>query len=264
MPEWLQRTFPNGLDVPLDQMFGRLIVAFFLGCGVAGIYRWTHRKDAAYSPTFVTTLVLMAVLVAVVTQVIGQNSARAFGLLGALAIVRFRTMVRDTRDTAFVVFAVVEGMAAGAGYLPIALAGFGIAAAAAIIMPPTKRRWRCCHLGTQGAGRGRGGQPGGADAGRVRSQSGRLEPDGRGHWPTRRRPRFDVPRPLTSGDRTRPLRRRIEPGGRGRGRRVRPGADGRLIALLRPGRPWLNSKNRDHDPPSGSPPFRVPIARQVA
>ena len=83
MSEWVQRTFPNGLDVPLDQMFGRLIVAFFLGCGVAGIYRWTHRRDAAYAPTFMTTLVLMSVLVAVVTQVIGQNSARAFGLLGA-------------------------------------------------------------------------------------------------------------------------------------------------------------------------------------
>jgi hypothetical protein len=136
MAEWLQRTFPKGLDVPLDQMFGRLIVAFLLGCGVAGVYRWTHRRDAAYAPTFVTTLVLMAVLVAVVTQVIGDNSARAFGLLGALAIVRFRTLVRDTRDTAFVVFAVVEGMAIGAGYLPIALAGFGIAAAAAVIMRP--------------------------------------------------------------------------------------------------------------------------------
>jgi hypothetical protein len=136
MSEWVQATFPNGLDVPVNQMFGRLIVAFILGCGVAGIYRWTHRKDAQYAPTFVTTLVLMAVLVAVVTQVIGGNSARAFGLLGALAIVRFRTMVRDTRDTAFVVFAVVEGMAVGAGYLPIALAGFGIAAATAVIMRP--------------------------------------------------------------------------------------------------------------------------------
>jgi Domain of unknown function (DUF4956) len=136
MWEWVQSVFPNGLDVPLNQMFGRLIAAFILGCGVAAIYRWTHRKDAQYSPTFVTTLVLMAVLVAVVTQVIGQNSARAFGLLGALAIVRFRTIVRDTRDTAFVVFAVVEGMAVGAGYLPIALAGFGIAGAAAVIMRP--------------------------------------------------------------------------------------------------------------------------------
>jgi hypothetical protein len=136
MGDWLQKTFPNGLDVPLDQMFGRLMAAFALGCGVAGVYRWTHRRDAEYAPTFVTTLVLMSVLVAVVTQVIGQNQARAFGLFGALAIVRFRTLVRDTRDTAFVVFAVVEGMAAGAGHLPIALAGFGIAGATAAIMRP--------------------------------------------------------------------------------------------------------------------------------
>jgi hypothetical protein len=136
MPEWLQRTFPNGLDVPLNEMFGRLIVAFLLGCGVAAVYRLTHRREDGYGPTFLTTLVLMAVLVSVATQVIGQNTARAFGLVGALAIVRFRTIVRDTRDTAFVVFAVVEGMAAGAGHLPIALAGFGMAAAAAVIMRP--------------------------------------------------------------------------------------------------------------------------------
>src|SRR4026209_160607 len=54
------------------------------------------------------------------TQVIGDNIARAFGLVGALSIVRFRTVVEDTRDTAFVIFAVVVGMAIGAGYSIVA------------------------------------------------------------------------------------------------------------------------------------------------
>src|SRR3712207_7408096 len=57
--------------------------------------------------------VLLAVLVALVTLVIGDSTARAFGLVGALSIVRFRTVVEDTRDTAFVIFAVALGMAAG-------------------------------------------------------------------------------------------------------------------------------------------------------
>jgi hypothetical protein len=139
MPEWLQRAFANTPDAPpapLNEMIVRLLAAFLLGCGVAVVYRFTHRRDAEYSPTFVTTLVLLAVLIAVATQVIGNNGARAFTLLGALAIVRFRTIMKDTRDTAFVIFSVIEGMAAGGGHLQVALAGFGVAAAAAAIVRP--------------------------------------------------------------------------------------------------------------------------------
>ena len=57
---------------------------------------------------------LLSILIAMVTQVIGDNIARAFSLVGALSIVRFRTVVRDTQDTAFVIFAVAVGMAMGA------------------------------------------------------------------------------------------------------------------------------------------------------
>jgi hypothetical protein len=136
MPEWLQRTFPNTPTVAINDMVIRLLAAFVLGCGVAAVYRFTHRKDAEYSPTFVTTLVMLSVLIAVATQVIGGNGARAFTLLGALAIIRFRTVMKDTRDTAFVIFAVIEGMAAGDGHLEVALAGFVIAGATAAIFRP--------------------------------------------------------------------------------------------------------------------------------
>ena len=64
--------------------------------------------------SFVVTLVLLTILIAMVTQVIGDNVARAFSLVGALSIVRFRTVVRDTQDTAYVIFAVAVGMAVGA------------------------------------------------------------------------------------------------------------------------------------------------------
>jgi len=77
---------------------------------------------------------LLSVLIAIVTQVIGDNVARAFSLVGALSIVRFRTVVRDTQDTAYVIFAVVVGMAIGAknpwvavlGLAVVALASFGM------------------------------------------------------------------------------------------------------------------------------------------
>ena len=79
---------------------------------------------------------LLAVLIAMVTQVIGDSVARAFSLVGALSIVRFRTVVRDTQDTAFVIFAVVVGMAVGARDPWVALIGLAIVGAAAFVMAP--------------------------------------------------------------------------------------------------------------------------------
>jgi hypothetical protein len=69
-----------------------------------------------------------------VTQVIGDNVARAFSLVGALSIVRFRTVVRDTQDTAYVIFAVAVGMAVGANHPAVAVCGLVIVGVAAITM----------------------------------------------------------------------------------------------------------------------------------
>ncbi len=68
-----------------------------------------------------------------VTLVIGNKVARAFSLVGALAIVRFRTVVEDTRDTAFVIFAVAVGMAVGAGFVAVPLVGIPFVALAAFL-----------------------------------------------------------------------------------------------------------------------------------
>ena len=67
-------------------------------------------------------------------EVIGNNVARAFSLVGALSIVRFRTVVDDTRDTAFVMFAVIIGMAVGAGQYLVPAAGIPTIALAALAM----------------------------------------------------------------------------------------------------------------------------------
>ena len=100
----------------------RLAVAAILGIVVAEIYR-RIRKSHEFAPTIPATLVMLAILIALVTQVIGDSVARAFSLVGALSIVRFRTVVDDTLDIAFVIFAVVAGMAAGASSLWIAISG---------------------------------------------------------------------------------------------------------------------------------------------
>ena len=111
----------------------RLFLAMLLGAIVTLIYRFTHARDETV-PSFPITLVLLSILIAMVTQVIGDNVARAFSLVGALAIVRFRTVVRDTRDTAYVIFAVAVGMASGAGHPMLAVSGIGVGAIAAFTM----------------------------------------------------------------------------------------------------------------------------------
>jgi hypothetical protein len=80
---------------------------------------------------------MLAILIAIVTHVVGTNAARAFSLVGALSIVRFRTVVQDTQDTAFVIFAVVMGMAAGANDIWISVIGLGVVSGAAFLMRPT-------------------------------------------------------------------------------------------------------------------------------
>lgn len=124
---------PNPFAVPppelgpvWDDILTRLALAAAFGMAAAAAYFLTQRKGRAEAASFVATMVLLAVLLGMVSMVIGSNIARAFALVGALSIVRFRTVVEDTRDTAFVIFAVVVGMAAGSGAYLVAAIGIPI------------------------------------------------------------------------------------------------------------------------------------------
>ena len=121
--DWLQHNLRNGLDISTDVLLVRLVLAFLFGAAIAQLYRRTQTHKEGSSEALASTLVLLAILIALVTQVIGNSVARAFSLVGALSLVRFRTEVQDTRDTAFVIFAVVIGMATGGGHLQAAVAG---------------------------------------------------------------------------------------------------------------------------------------------
>lgn len=133
MPDFLTSAFYPAANVaPLDILL-RLVASLVFGGAVAWIYR-RARGSAAASGSFPGTLILLAVLIAMVTQVIGDNVARAFSLVGALSIVRFRTVVRDTQDTAYVIFAVVIGMSVGAHNLWVAVIGLVVVGTAAWLL----------------------------------------------------------------------------------------------------------------------------------
>ncbi len=132
MPDWLVDKVAVDAPPSPRALFVRLVLALVFGVGVAIVYRFSHGRDKDDGLALATTLVLLSVLIAMVSMVIGNSVARAFSLVGALSIVRFRTVVDDTRDTAFVIFSVIVGMAAGAGLYWTAVVGLPVVGLASI------------------------------------------------------------------------------------------------------------------------------------
>ena len=89
-----------------------IALAFVLGMVISTVYRYTH-KGLSYSQSFTLTIVFITLIVAVVMMVIGSSLARAFALVGALSIIRFRTVVKDTKDIIYIFFGLAVGMASG-------------------------------------------------------------------------------------------------------------------------------------------------------
>ncbi len=126
MDAWLVGLFSgtsfDATAVPLEEFLIRLLVAWLVGQLIAWFYAGTHGV-LSYSQNFTQALVLLSMVVCVIMGVVGDSLARAFGLGAALAIVRFRTPVKDARDTTFLFLAVAAGMAAGAGAIGVAIFG---------------------------------------------------------------------------------------------------------------------------------------------
>jgi uncharacterized membrane protein YhiD involved in acid resistance len=119
--------------VNVFDVFGNLMVALVCSLIIAMVYRFIY-KGSSYSVTYVNSLVLLTLVTSVVMLVIGNNLARAFGLVGAMSIIRFRTAVRDVQDIVFIFFALSVGMASGVGLHVIAVAGTLIISMVAIVL----------------------------------------------------------------------------------------------------------------------------------
>ena len=110
-------TFPPLITIGADAL--RVLLAFVLSIFIVNIYRWTHSEIPKKS--FTDTLIILCMLISVVMVIIGDSIARAFSLVGALSIIRFRTAIQDPRDIGFVFYALAVGMAIGAGNPSVAV-----------------------------------------------------------------------------------------------------------------------------------------------
>jgi len=103
-----------------------LSLSFVLSAGIGWVYRFTHR-NVSYSQSYVQTLVILGMLIALIMLVVGSNIARAFALVGALSVVRFRNAIKETRDVGFIFLVMGIGMAVGTRFYSL-----GVVAAVAI------------------------------------------------------------------------------------------------------------------------------------
>ncbi|MBC8507271.1 MAG: DUF4956 domain-containing protein, partial [Chloroflexi bacterium] len=110
-----------------------LILSFLLTSVIANVYQRTH-KGTSYTQSYVHTLVLMGMIVSLVMLIVGSNIARAFSLVGALSIIRFRNAVKETRDVGFIFFAMAIGMANGTRFYLLAIIATAVISFVILIM----------------------------------------------------------------------------------------------------------------------------------
>ena len=110
-----------------------LLLAFILGQLAAWLYIYTH-EGLSYSRAFVQSIVLLTVILCLGMMVIGNNIAIAFGLIGALAVIRFRNILKDTRDTSYIFFTLITGLATGTQRFQLALLGAVVFCAVALYL----------------------------------------------------------------------------------------------------------------------------------
>lgn len=123
MPDLLDRLLESWRGpVSLQPLDLAVALACSLACGVviSECYRRTHR-GLDYSRPFVQVILLIALITAFLTLIVGDDLARAFTLVGALSVVRFRTAVKEPRDLAFIFWAVGVGMGAGSRFLSLTI-----------------------------------------------------------------------------------------------------------------------------------------------
>ena len=107
-----------------EQIAANILVSGILGFLIFISYMISHR-GTIYSKKFNVSLVVLTVLTSMVMTVIGNNVALSLGMVGALSIVRFRTAIKDSRDTVYIFWTIIVGICCGVGDFIVAGIGSG-------------------------------------------------------------------------------------------------------------------------------------------
>lgn len=108
-----------------QEVAAHIIMAAVIGVVIYFSYAISH-KGTIYSKKFNVSLLVLTTLTGTVMTVIGNNVALSLGMVGALSIVRFRTALKDSRDTVYVFWTIIAGICCGVGDYLVAAIGSGV------------------------------------------------------------------------------------------------------------------------------------------
>ena len=123
MEQFVEQLFQDPLVQHPENIFRVLLslaAAAFLTLPVAWVYMRTSRKEG-YKQSFVQALMFLSVIVAAAMLVIGNSLARAFGLVGAVSIIRFRSKINNPKDIAYIFASITIGMSSGLALYSVGL-----------------------------------------------------------------------------------------------------------------------------------------------
>lgn len=120
--ELLYYLLENNTNISVAEIAIGLIMSVFLAFFIYFIYKKTY-SGVMYSKNFNVTILLVTIITTMVMMIIGSNLALSLGMVGALSIIRFRTAVKDAKDSAFIFWAIAVGIACGSGIYTIAILG---------------------------------------------------------------------------------------------------------------------------------------------
>lgn len=112
-------------ELTVEQIVLNMAVALVLGLVIFVSYRFSH-SGAVYSAKFNVSLLMMTLVTTMIMNVIGNNIALSLGMVGALSIVRFRTAIKDSRDTAYIFWCIAVGICCGVSYYVLGAIGTGM------------------------------------------------------------------------------------------------------------------------------------------
>ena len=125
MKNYIYSMFEETGSLNTEQIILNILVAVILGGVIYLSYYFTH-AGGVYSKKFNVSLITLTTLTATVMTVIGNNIALSLGMVGALSIVRFRTAIKDSRDTTYIFWTIIVGICCGVGDYVVACVGSGV------------------------------------------------------------------------------------------------------------------------------------------
>lgn len=137
MKDYIYQILQETGTLTVQDIVLRLMMGFLVGLFIMLSYKLSH-LGTIYSKKFNVSLFILTILTTMVMTVIGNNVALSLGMVGALSIVRFRTAVKDTRDTVYIFWAIIVGICCGVGDFVVASIGSAVVFLALLLVGSIK------------------------------------------------------------------------------------------------------------------------------